>query len=132
MENIFEDAHFGKVYKTRDGRKALYQKDDKLGGLYHHWLITEDVHFACTNTGEQNMKMGHSPLDIVSEWKDEFAAEKQALIDKACKWMKDNFETQSEIADYSLTRERVRYCASKDFITVSEMIDRFRKTMEDE
>lgn len=71
MENIFENAYFGKAYKTRDGRKALYQKDDKLGGLYHHWLITEDAHFACTDTGEQNMKMGYPPLDIVSEWTEE-------------------------------------------------------------
>lgn len=65
-------------------------------------------------------------------WKDEqFAAEKQAFIDKACEWLKDNFETQSEIVGYSPARGRVRYCVSKDFIVVSEMIDIFRKSMEE-
>lgn len=68
----------------------------------------------------------------MAQWKDEqFAAEKQALIDKACEWLKDNFETQSEIVGYSPARGRVRYCVSKDFIVVSEMIDRFRKTIEE-
>lgn len=90
MENVFENACFGKAYLTRDGRKALYQKDDKLGGLYHHWLITEKDHFACANTGEQNMKMGQSPLDVVSEWRetaDEEEADRIACLeaDRYCK-----------------------------------------------
>lgn len=69
MKNIFENAYFGKPYKTRDGSKAIYQKDSKAG-LYHHWLITDSSCFACANSGEQNMKVEKSPLDIVSEWQE--------------------------------------------------------------
>lgn len=39
-KNIFEDAYFGKPYKTRDGRKAIYkdtflEKVLKLMHLYN-------------------------------------------------------------------------------------------------
>ena len=65
MENIFENADFGKPYRTRDGRKALYIGDfvnDKIS------LLTEQNGTIWVSID------GHSDYkynDIVSEWQEE-------------------------------------------------------------
>lgn len=63
MKKIFEDAYFGKVYKTRDGRKAIY-----VGG-YRCVIETDTNHlFRFRSNG---MYEGWSTsLDIVSEWQE--------------------------------------------------------------
>ena len=40
MKNIFENAYFGKIYKTRSGRKAVYLFSSG-GGAY---CVTEEFH----------------------------------------------------------------------------------------
>ena len=51
-KNIFENAYFGKPYKTRDGRKAIYNYHS-IGG-YHDIIIDGEgmsYHFADHTNG---------------------------------------------------------------------------------
>lgn len=76
MENIFKGAYFGKVYRTRDGRKAIYNYHS-IGG-YHDIIIEGEgssYHFGDHTNGiirlplEVNPDVNYdSPIDIVSEW----------------------------------------------------------------
>ena len=75
-KNIFEFACFGKQYKTRDGRKAIYQREvhddmhtlmfEKDDGLVEYWS-DGDVVYEHSGAREQQ------PDDIVAEWKDEIS-----------------------------------------------------------
>lgn len=74
MSNIFENACFGKVYKTRDGRKAIY-----IGSTYRndHALhidkngsnFSNDIY---NDNGKMvnNKRQADTPYDIVSEWQE--------------------------------------------------------------
>lgn len=74
MENIFKNAYFGKEYKTRDDRKAIYiEKDVDLPGSYLKiegkgglFYIGRDGYY---------LKDKESPWDIVSEWQEEISEE---------------------------------------------------------
>lgn len=72
MKNIFENAYFGKPYKTRDGRKAIYIKDSQYDdGLV--CVVYEDI-----ASIHRVMKSGHywansnveTDDDIISEWQE--------------------------------------------------------------
>lgn len=69
MNNIFKNAYFGKAYKTRDGRKALFcRKDDDVFDLETEDAynpVRADGHFLYTKEGYE------SCCDIVSEWTEE-------------------------------------------------------------
>lgn len=69
--NIFENAYFGKPYKTRDGRKAIFIQP------YGYWVAIQDE----INT-HSYFEDGHilldgkeHPLDIISEWEEEISEE---------------------------------------------------------
>lgn len=83
MNNIFENATFGKAYKTRDGRKAVYISEstiDKGAVLIVYedsisaYRIMKDGHYWATPNIE-------SSNDIVSEWQEPIS-EKE--LDKLC------------------------------------------------
>ena len=71
--NLFKNTYFGKLYKTKDGRKAVFlgwsDKKDKV------FLYTQerDMEFY----GEEMYNLdgttykGTTPHDIISEWKEE-------------------------------------------------------------
>lgn len=69
--NIFENAYFGKPYKTRDGRKALY-----IGEISRD--ITDNPHRLVLSVIEDIFVMDDGRLsylkeysyDIVSEWQE--------------------------------------------------------------
>ena len=69
--NIFENAYFGKAYKTRSGEKAIYWlKDDYNCG---HELRTYSCVILVDNEGFidfEHLDMEH-PDDIISEWTNE-------------------------------------------------------------
>lgn len=73
MKNIFENAYFGKAYKTRDGRKALFSRKD--GDTFD--LETEDSYNPVRSDGSfLYTKEGYeSNSDIVSEWQEEINEE---------------------------------------------------------
>lgn len=81
MESIFKNAHFGKIYRTKDGRKAIYITcDDKDFNSHPHQLIQEDTKkFHYHNDYGQVMvkydSLESEMYDIVSEWYEEINVE---------------------------------------------------------
>ena len=67
MYNIFENAYFGKAYKTRKGDKALFQYKDSC----HAHLFTELEDIDVYLDGTIDSRFFDTNLDIVSEWKEE-------------------------------------------------------------
>ena len=63
MNNIFENAYFGKMYKTRDGRKAVYIQEDCciVEGNIDTFSYFDDGHYSIYL---------ESDIDIVSEWQE--------------------------------------------------------------
>lgn len=69
--NIFENAYFGKAYKTRDGRKAIFWHNKEN---FNFCLLDQGIHIY-NNNGIST----YSPdnyIDIVSEWQEEISEEK--------------------------------------------------------
>ena len=69
MDNIFENAYFGKKYKTRDNRKAVYIKCSKNSNI--HYLVVENDFMserAYWEDGHNDFDRNNRSEDIVSEW----------------------------------------------------------------
>ena len=62
--NIFQSAYFGKAYKTRDGRKAIYIQEDCciVEGNRDVFSYFDDGHFS--------IPLEECDIDIVSEWQE--------------------------------------------------------------
>lgn len=81
MKNIFENAYFGKAYRTRDGRKALFSTDDEVGVYVYleGYRMPIPYHY----DGEPKETGIPSPnVRIISEWQepiDEEELDKLAL-----------------------------------------------------
>lgn len=80
-ENIFKNAYFGKPYKTRDGRKALYWRYViRDCGEFRHYLILPNeagelmsrVDEIIANKEGRNLNTPYTDIstDIVSEWQE--------------------------------------------------------------
>ena len=98
MKNIFENAYFGKAYKTRDGRKALFMEHN----LYDEYVLVVQDHkgYYCEIIkGETGRYFEEDPTDIVSEWQEEINEE----------------ELAKQYAENSLfgskTKKQIAYCA---------------------
>lgn len=79
MENIFQNAYFGKAYKTRDEKKALYVKYNKesYDPDVPHQLVYESTGNLMQVDNQGNFwKDKESDFDIISEWKEEIDEEK--------------------------------------------------------
>lgn len=89
MKNIFENAYFGKAYKTRDGRKAIYggNNNSRLHSLMFQTKDDEDVFLGLYNSdGLYVMAKNANHLDIVSEWENLFDENKMnTILDDAVK-----------------------------------------------
>lgn len=73
MNNIFENAYFGKSYKTRDGRKAIYWKYEPLERW--HILIMENSLLTAVLSDGKMCSQINCGRDIVSEWQEEINVE---------------------------------------------------------
>ena len=62
--NIFENSYFGKPYKTRDGRKALYLYD------YKCWIENDKDYTEYYPDGKWFQANIEHCLDIISEWQE--------------------------------------------------------------
>lgn len=97
MNNIFKSTYFGKPYKTRDGRKAIYVVYDKALDLNeYHYLIVEGE--PCLNAYDNNgraVNRNKSNLAIISEWQEPIGEEKlNEIAIKNCPYHdNDNLET---------------------------------------
>ena len=81
MYNIFENAYFGKCYKTRDGRKAIYitHEDDRYdialegsSGTFSY-LLRDGILVSYANFDTiYDLRYIDTMIgsDIVSEWKE--------------------------------------------------------------
>lgn len=66
MKNIFDNAYFGKQYKTRDGRKMIYLMPCPEGEM--HKLLDEDINIEHFHKNGQYAELYPLPCDIISEW----------------------------------------------------------------
>lgn len=79
MENIFKNAYFGKAYKTKEGKKALYIGVDDYSPI--HLLFVDDWFniYDYNNEGfaldDDSTPMSECNLNIVSEWSEEINEE---------------------------------------------------------
>lgn len=92
-KNIFENAYFGKPYKTRGEKKAIYWRH-----AYRHHLFTESGPIECDDSGKFSSCCPDlsTQFDIVGEWKEEVDKEK---LDNMCKFRlpsKEEFDRLSE------------------------------------
>lgn len=90
MENIFENAYFGKPYKTRSGRKAIYiyyGTDVIAPFIERHHLIYEGLNSIEPSNYEE----------IVSEWQEEINEDE---LDKLAESKAFEFEN-GEVTDIS-------------------------------
>ena len=64
-KNVFKNAEFGKPYKTREGRKAVFLKYLDQGCLL---LIQRDFGFQPIKVSDKGKHFSDKIWDIVSEW----------------------------------------------------------------
>lgn len=64
-KNVFKNVEFGKLYKTREGRKAVFLKYMDIGCLL---LIQRDFGFAQLEVSDKGKHYPNNIWDIVSEW----------------------------------------------------------------
>lgn len=79
MNSIFENAYFGKPYKTRDGRKAIYK--------YRFTNSTKTTYNCVIKEFEKDLEytldgksLYSSNLDIISEWHGEINEEELSRL----------------------------------------------------
>ena len=84
MKNIFENGYFGKAYKTRDNRKAVYINCSKKSNI-HHLVVENDFmsERSYWEDGHNDFDRNDRKEDIVSEWQEPIVCE--------CKW-KDYYD----------------------------------------
>lgn len=83
MENVFQNAYFGKVYKTRNGAKALYitKTTSSIFEYYPHLLALEDTEELVEYTNDGRFMYGEqSKNDIISEGEEEITLSLDNLI----------------------------------------------------
>lgn len=105
MKNIFENAKFDDKFRTRDGRKAIYQYGDDE---FHH-LFLSSCDMIVDSQGYVNCKEIPSMLDIVSEW--------QKPIVCKCQW-EDYYDYRVMLPN---GKGHVRVSFFKDEILISDL-----------
>lgn len=70
MSNIFEKAYFGKTYKTRDDKKAIYHWYDNEHLHAHHLIIEDGEEVNCHDDGKNICNDYPTSRDIVSEFEE--------------------------------------------------------------
>lgn len=71
--NIFENAYFGKAYKTMDGSKAIFHGIFGNENLVMLFVEGKRKHIKCTINGKSTYTdgvVGSNWADIVSEWQE--------------------------------------------------------------
>lgn len=125
MEKIFENAYFGKAYKTRDGRKAVYWRKFDFG----HRLIDEKLHCSLFAHDDGRVQAGvDNNADIVSEWQEEISEEE---LDKLAKEYSDRELKEFENDSYWGTCADKVVCSAREEGTYIAFKAGYRKAMEE-
>lgn len=69
MNNIFKNAYFGKAYRTKDGRKAIFIEKDTEYNFPYLLIIEGDVGYRRYDYTAKYVNDMHE-LDIISEWQE--------------------------------------------------------------
>lgn len=126
MENIFERACFGKPYRTRDGRKAIYFYQTERNKWHELIVEGETISLPYQDNGlavGQHLNNSEWPEDIVSEWQDEISEEEyknklDELYESCVYW--EAYEDEPELFAESLKelldfapkdKKTIDYCA---------------------
>lgn len=87
MNNVFENAYFGKAYKTRDGSKAIFickRTDNAIWGLSQPFACVVEGYGEIWNYYPNGrlyrIENFTTESDIVSEWQDEIDEEKLSKL----------------------------------------------------
>lgn len=77
MENMFEDAYFGKQYRLRNGKMAVY-----IGKINYDYLIVEGkyISFPYNTDGTSHDNPYDEELEVVSEWKESINDEELEML----------------------------------------------------
>ena len=68
-KDVFKNAEFGKCYKTREGRKAVFLREFTEGRIRGCiLLIQRDFGFAQLEVSQNGKHYPNKIWDIVSEW----------------------------------------------------------------
>lgn len=70
MKNIFENAYFGKAYKTRDGRLAIFLRRQEPNSKYYLLLTKADFDFKRITVNLNGKCPYEKNNDIVSKWQE--------------------------------------------------------------
>lgn len=78
MDNIFKDAYFGKAYKTRDGRKAIYIYKSNIYPFRHILSLggVENAKYKGNGLYDMKIEAENYHADIISEWDEPINEEK--------------------------------------------------------
>lgn len=108
MENRFENAYFGKPYKTRDGHRALFHRNanDKIW-----YLFTEDIHERIPYNADGTCR-GDDCHDIISEWQEEISDEE---LEELAEEFIQGFDHAIEISPNQLSLKKDRALAKSVF-----------------
>ena len=89
--------------------------------------ITDRIFESGFNTNRTFYDMAKNAAMTMAKWKDEqLEAEKQALIDKACEWLKDNIESDKYL---SPDEESYRMSCGVDYLETNMFIEDFKNYM---
>lgn len=116
MKTIFENAYFGKAYKTRDGRKAIYHSYNDIypDNPYqsHHNLILEEkdgvrdtIWIWCNDYGhiEEHIEgewLNETDSDIVSEWQEPIDEHNIEVLANTAMWKYSETPDAENIGEY--------------------------------
>lgn len=106
MKNIFENAYFGKPYKTRDGRKVLflYYDYETNPHSYNCWVKgVGHINYNIIGKPYDYPNDSCTELDIISEWQEEI---NEKELDK----LAEEYVEQIDFVDST-----VKYVCKEDF-----------------
>lgn len=85
MNNIFKNAYFGKAYKTKGDKKAIYT----ITSCDSHWLAVQDTSFTWEYNDNGELVSGiDNAMNIVSEWPEKI--DEESLDRKANEYVGNN------------------------------------------
>ena len=117
--NIFENAKFGDKFRTRDGRKAIYNGRS----IDRYWLIVERHPWNMIGFNSCGRHSGlEEDIDIISEWQEEINEEE---LDRLAKQEKMHFVRFKECNGLDLLSKRNKEYA--DLHNIYELMEKMYK-----
>lgn len=121
MEDLFKNAKFGDKFKTRDGRKAIYNGRS----IDRYWLIVEQHPWNLIGFDSCGRHSGlEEDIDIISEWQEPIDEEE---LDKMATKYSDDELKEFENDYYWSTCADELVCSAREEGTYKAFIAGYRK-----